>query len=251
MSNLDSELSERYQRQILAIGKEKQEELGKKTVVQVGLGGLGSPLALYLVAAGVGRLIIFEKDKLSLSNLGRQILYRTDELNLPKTEIGKKSLEALNPAVSIEIIPEWFTEETAEPILGNQAVDYLVDASDNFATKFLVNDLGVKYNIPFTIAGIQGFEGQILSVVPRKTACYRCLFGQPPKKRDPNPLPVVAPTCGVVGSIEAAEVIKGCLGMGEMLTDRLLIANLEGAEFQSIPFHKDPNCMCQKKSKGS
>ncbi|MHA1777482.1 MAG: HesA/MoeB/ThiF family protein [Promethearchaeota archaeon] len=243
---LSPEMIERYQRQILVIGKEKQEELGSKTVLQVGLGGLGSPLALYLTASGIGKLIIFEQDNLSLSNLGRQILYRTDDVNFSKVEIGKKYLNALNPAVTVEIVPSWFTRESAGPVLKSQRIDYLVDASDNFATKFLVNDLGIQYNIPFTIAGIQGFEGQLLSVIPKKTACYRCLFGEPPKSKDSNPIPVLAPTCGVVGSLEASEVLKGLLGIGEMIVDRLLIVNLEDGEFQSIPFHRNPKCLCQK-----
>ncbi|MCF2138735.1 MAG: HesA/MoeB/ThiF family protein [Candidatus Lokiarchaeota archaeon] len=243
---ISSELLERYQRQILVIGKEKQELLASKTVVQVGLGGLGSPLALYLTASGIGKLIIFEKDELSLSNLGRQILYRTEEVNQSKGEIGKKHLESLNPFVSIQIIEKWFDEESAIAIFEKEHVDYIVDASDNFQTKFLVNDLGIRFNIPFTIAGIQGFEGQLLSVIPKKTACYRCLFGHPPEKIESKPIPVMAPTCGVVGSLEASEVIKSLLNIGDRITDRLMMISLDAGEFSSIPFRKNPDCFCQK-----
>ena len=212
---LTREELERYQRQILIIGKNGQDKLKQKKVLQVGLGGLGSPLSLYLVSSGIGELIIFENDSLSLSNLGRQILYNTDDVNKSKGDLAKSYLTKLNPNTKITLIKERFTEKSANNYLKNTQIDYLVDASDNFETKFLINDMGIKFNIPFTIAGIQGFDGQLISVDPHKTACYRCIFGDIPKTDRSKPIPVMSPTCGVVGSLEANEVLKGLLKRGK------------------------------------
>ncbi|QEE15081.1 ThiF family adenylyltransferase [Promethearchaeum syntrophicum] len=245
---LTSEELERYQRQILIIGKNGQELLKQKKVLQVGLGGLGSPLSLYLVSSGIGELIVFENDALSLSNLGRQILYNTEDVNMSKGGLAKSVLSKLNPNIKITIINERFTMQSAEKCLKNAKIDYLVDASDNFETKFLINDIGLKYNIPFTIAGIQGFDGQLISVNPHETACYRCIFGDMPKNDKLKPIPVMSPTCGVVGSLEANEVIKGLLKRGKRITDNLLMISLDLGDFTLIPIKKNPNCECQLKN---
>ncbi len=241
---LSNEELERYQRQILIIGKNGQELLKHKKVLQVGAGGLGSPLSLYLVSSGIGELILFENDFISLSNLGRQILYNTDDVNKSKGDLAKSYLTRLNPNIKITIINERFTEKTAEIYLKNAQIDYLVDASDNFETKFLINDLGLKYNIPFTIAGIQGFEGQLISVNPHNTACYRCVFGGIPKTDKSKTIPVMSPTCGVVGSLEANEVIKGLLNYGKRITNKLLMLSLDTGDFTIIPIKQNPNCLC-------
>ena len=137
---ITNEEKERYQRQILIIGKNGQELLKQKKVLQVGAGGLGSPLSLYLVSSGIGELILFENDFISLSNLGRQILYTTDDVNKSKGDLAKTYLTKLNPNTKITLINERFTEKSAEKYLKNEQIDYLVDASDNFETKFLIND---------------------------------------------------------------------------------------------------------------
>jgi len=244
---LTSKEMERYQRQLLIIGKNGQELLKQKKVLQVGAGGLGSPLSLYLVSSGIGELILFENDFLSLSNLGRQILYKTEEVNESKAVLAKSVLNKLNPNTKITLIKERFTEKSAEKLLRNENIDYLVDASDNFETKFLINDLGIKYNIPFTIAGIQGFDGQLISVDPHETACYRCIFGDIPKTDKSKQIPVMSPTCGVVGSLEANEVIKGLLERGKRITDNLLMISLDSGDFTLIPIKKNPKCVCQLK----
>ena len=241
---LTSNEMERYQRQILIIGKNGQELLKQKKVLQVGLGGLGSPLSLYLASSGIGELIVFENDSLSLSNLGRQILYNTDDVNKSKGDLAKVSLTKLNPNTKITLINERFTEKSAEKYLKNAQIDYMVDASDNFETKFLINDLGLKFDIPFTIAGIQGFEGQLISVNPHKTACYRCVFGGIPKTDKSKPIPVMSPTCGVVGSLEANEVIKGLLNYGKRITNKLLMISLDTGDFTLIPIKQNPQCLC-------
>ena len=241
---LTSEELERYQRQILIIGKDGQKLLKQKKVLQVGLGELGSPLSLYLVSSGIGELIVFENDSLSLSNLGRQILYNTDEVNKSKGDLAKSYLTKLNPNTKITLIKERFTEKSANNYLKNTQIDYLVDASDNFETKFLINDMGLKFNIPFTIAGIQGFDGQLISVDPHETACYRCIFGEIPKTDKSKPIPVMSPTCGVVGSLEANEVLKGLLKRGKRITDNLLMISLDSGDFTLIPIKKNRRCGC-------
>jgi len=244
---LTPQQKERYARAILEIGEQKQEELLQKTVLQVGAGGLGSPLSLYLTAMGVGELIIFEFDQVSLSNLGRQIMYKTGDVGTSKGQLTKERLEALNPDVKITLIEQKFSETTAQEYL--KRVDYLVDASDNFETKFLVNDLGIKYNIPFTIAGIQGFEGQLISVIPHKTPCYRCVFGEAPTSKRDSPIPVVGSTCGVVGSLQANEILKGLLNIGHRSLDSLTIVSLFDGDFVKIPIKCHPDCICQKSTK--
>ncbi len=236
---------ERYQRQILLIGEDGQNILKNKSVLQVGAGGLGCPLALYLVAAGIGKLVIFENDKISLSNLGRQILYSTNEIGLSKIQILKKKLNQLNPNVEIIIEEKWFSQENSINYLKESKIDYIVDASDNFETKFLVNDIGIKYNIPFTIAGIQGFEGQLISVIPHESTCYRCIFGDIPNYPNKGPIPVINSTCGVVGSLLANEVLKSILNRGKRILNQLLIVELENGDFSKIPIKINPKCKCQ------
>ncbi len=244
---LSAEELERYQRQILVIGEKNQILLKGKTVVQVGTGGLGGPLSLYLISAGIGHLVLFEDDVVSLSNLGRQILFRTEDLNKSKAEITYLQLHALNPHVRITVIQKRLTQQIADEYFPQFRIDYLVDASDNFETKFLMNDLGIQYKIPFTIAGIQGFDGQILSVVPHETACYRCIFGEPPPTKNKLPIPVISPTCGVLGSLEANEVIKGVLNLKGRLLNSLLMVNLEISDFSKIAISPNPMCHCQRK----
>ncbi len=243
---------ERYQRSILEIGEEKQQILKEKKVLQVGAGGLGSPLSLYLVASGIGELLLFENDILDLSNLGRQILYHSEEVGLSKAQLAKKKLQTLNPNVKISVIQERLTEKNAIDYL--EGVDYLVDASDNFETKHLINELSLQYKIPCTIAGIQGYDGQIISVDPHESACYRCCFGNlkdkevssssSTSKYPKSPIPVLAPTCGVVGSIQAMEVIKGLLGVGKRILNGILMVDLRNSEFTMVPIKKNPNCAC-------
>lgn len=241
---LSESQKERYLRQIAVIGEEKQEELLHKKVLQVGSGGLGSPLALYLTAMGVGELTIFEHDTVSLSNLGRQIMYRTEDIGKSKAELTYQRLHSLNPDVKINIVQEWLTMENADKYI--QGVDYLVDASDNFETKFLINDLGLKYNIPFTIAGIQGFEGQLISVDPHKTACYRCIFHEIPKTDKSKPIPVISPICGVMGSLQANEIVKGLLNIGQRTVNKVMLVSLFYGDFVRTPIKLNPRCLCQK-----
>ncbi len=242
---LSSEELARYHRQIIFFGEKVQKILKSKTILQIGAGGLGSPLSMYLVSAGIGKLIIYESDILELSNLGRQILYFTEDINNEKSKLAYDRLHKLNPNVEIVIHNTRFRMEEGRKLLEEEKVDYIVDASDNFETKFTVNDIGLEFNIPFTIAGIEGVEGQMISVIPHKTACYRCLFGDIPSHSKKKTIPVLSPTCGVVGSLEASEVIKGVLNRPKLATNCLLMINLDELEFRKIDFKPNPECRCR------
>lgn len=235
---------ERYERQIALIGAENQEKIMNSTVVQVGAGGLGSPLAYYLVSAGVGTLVIFEGDTIDISNLGRQILYTTDDLGLKKSTILKERLKALNPDVNLVVIEEYMDQQNGIEYL--KEADYLVDASDNFKTKFQTNDLSLEYGIPLTIASIAGYEGQILSILPGKTACYRCLYEKPPEIRPPWKRSVFNAVCGVFGSLQAAEVLKSLQGITPAFCDALGVMDLLKMEFAKIDLKINPECICSK-----
>ncbi|TFG20536.1 MAG: HesA/MoeB/ThiF family protein [Promethearchaeota archaeon] len=237
---------ERYARQLLEMSEEQQSSLLSKKVVQVGIGGLGSPLAYYLVAMGIGKLTIIEYDDISLSNLNRQIMYSTSEIGSFKGKISKDKLEALNSDVEIEVIEEKLTQKNYKKII--READYLVDASDNAKTKFLVNDIGLDLNIPFTIAGVREMEGQIMSVVPHETACYRCVFGKVKPKglvnNPPGPLGIYGFTAGVLGAMQAAEVIKGLLKMDGRLLNSMLMVDLLYMQFLNVKVSKNNNCIC-------
>lgn len=258
LKNMLSEIElERYSRQIKELGVEKQEELKDKAVLQIGAGGLGSPLALYLAAAGIGHLKIIDYDNVSLSNLNRQILYKTDDVDKQKHSIVKKKLKAFNPEIKITTINAKVNYENFP--LAIEDVDYLVDASDNLFTKFLVNDMALTYNVPCTIAGVQSMEGQIMSINPHKSACYRCVFGDTDandkdheqkqidtmeKQKRKDFLGILGFTCGVVGSLEAAEVVKGLIDTGNRLLDTLLMIDLSEMKFARISLSRDDTCKC-------
>ena len=231
---------ERYLRQMLVIGEDNQRQIREKRVLQVGLGGLGSPLAYYLVSAGIGELVVFEDDVLSLSNLGRQILYETPDIGKSKADLAKKRLEALNPDVKITIHKERLTYDNYKKYI--DGIDYLVDASDNFETKFLISDIGVIENIPFTIGAVQGFEGQVISTLPRRSACYRCVFREPPKDKVDRPIPVINSMCGLVGSFQSMEVLKGLIKEGIRVINALVILDGLRNELNIINLKKSKKC---------
>jgi len=237
---------ERYSRQLLEISEEEQSLLLSKEVVQVGIGGLGSPLAYYLVAMGVGKLRIIEYDRISLSNLNRQIMFNTSEISEEKALISKRKLEALNPDVEIKIFQQKLTKNNYKHLIAKP--DYLVDASDNAKTKFLVNDIGLEKDIPVTIAGVREMEGQIMSTIPHKTACYRCVFGNKTSKEltinPTTPLGIFGFTSGALGSFLAAEVIKGLLGMDGRLLNKMLMVDLQHMQFLNVNVNKNKNCIC-------
>ncbi len=240
----DDELR-RYSRQIVLkeVGGKGQKKLRESSVLIVGAGGLGCPAALYLTAAGIGKIGILDFDEVDVSNLQRQILHFTKDVGQLKTKSAAEKLKALNPNVTIQTFDMRLTPKNAREIV--KQYDYIIDGSDNFATKYIINDACIIEGIPFTIAGILKFDGQILTVIPHQTACYRCIFPSPPA-------PGIVPSCsqagvfgaipGIVGSIQASEAIKYLLGFGKLITNGILLINLTNIDFQKLSIQKAENC---------
>ena len=243
---LDGEKRLRYSRHTLIpeVGEEGQLKLLDSRVLLLGAGGLGSPSALYLAAAGVGRLGIVDDDKVDASNLQRQVLHSTGRLGEWKAESARRTLEELNPDVEVVPYRERLTSENVERILAD-GWDVIVDGADNFPTRYLINDAAVWHDIPLVHGSIYRFEGQATVFKPGAGPCYRCLFPLPPP-------PELAPSCaeggvlgvlpGIIGSLQASEALKLCLGIGEPLVGRLLLFDALATEFSEVRLRRDPNC---------
>ncbi len=205
---------------------------------------MGSPFALYLVAAGIKELTIVDNDTLSISNLQRQILYSESQIGMEKVLAANERLSTLNSEVEIKIHKEYVNENSIEKYIKNQ--DFIVDCSDNFKTKFLVNRVAVDFGVKAIIAGIKDFFGQIITINPKVSACYECVFNRP-KTLDPSesPLPVIGVTPGILGTLEALEVIKTTLGLPN-LENKLLMVNLLNLSFDIIDLVRSENCFCSK-----
>lgn len=234
---LTKEQRERYARHLLIrdIGTQGQEKLAEGSVLVIGTGGLGSPAALYLTAAGVGRVGIADADVVDLSNLQRQVLHGTPDLGRPKVDSAEETLHALNPEVKIEKFGEYVTADNIMTLVGKY--DFVLDCTDNFPTKFLINDACVLADKPFVHAGIYEFSGQLMTVLPHQTPCYRCIFGtEPPKDAFPNGgVPgVVGAVAGVIGSLEALEAIKFLTGAGQLLAGSLLTFDGRTMKFRTV-----------------
>lgn len=244
MFDFTEEELQRYSRHILLqdVGVEGQEKIHSGKVLVVGAGGLGSPVALYLAAAGVGTIGIVDGDVVDLSNLQRQIIHFTPDVGRPKVESAKEKIEQLNPNVKVITHKEFLMADNALDIVKDY--DFVVDATDNFPVKFLINDACVMAGKPFSHGGILRFEGQTFTHLPG-TACYRCLFPAPPPA---NAVPtcsqagVLGAIAGMLGTIQAAEVLKYLTGVGELLTDRLLSFNARTMDFRTIKTKRHDGC---------
>jgi adenylyltransferase/sulfurtransferase len=253
---LTTDQIERYSRQILVpdLGGKGQIRLRQARVLVIGAGGLGSPAAFYLAAAGVGTLGLVDSDRVELSNLQRQILHATPDIGRHKVESARAKLTLLNPDVEISLYPARFEEDNGADI----ARDYhfIIDGSDNFSTKFLVNDLAIKLDIAFSHAGIVRLQGQTMTVIPGKSACYRCLFKTSPPPEEIlscQQAGILGAVAGTIGSIQATEAIKYLTGFDEgLLTDRLLTYDAKNMNFHTVEVRRDPACIAcgTVKSKG-
>jgi len=237
---------ERYSRQILVpdLGGKGQIRLRQGSVLVVGAGGLGSPAAYYLAAAGVGALGLIDPDQVELSNLQRQILHGTADIGRKKVESAQAKLAELNPGVTLIPHPVRLERANAAEIIKNY--DFIVDGSDNFDTKFLVNDTAVALGIPFSHAGIVRLQGQAMTVIPHRSACYRCLFKQPPPPEELlscQQAGILGAVAGTIGSIQATEAIKFLAGFEDgLLTDRLLTYDARAMKFHTVDVRRDPQC---------
>jgi molybdopterin/thiamine biosynthesis adenylyltransferase len=245
-AGLDESQRARYSRHLLIpeIGVRGQQRLLDAKVLLIGAGGLGSPAALYLAAAGVGRLGIVDDDVVDESNLQRQVLHSTAALGEPKVESAARRLRGLNPDVEVVPYGERLTADNIDPIL-DEDWDVVVDGADNFPTRYLLNDASVWHGVPVVHGSIFRFEGQATVFKPGAGPCYRCLFPEPPP-------PELAPSCaeggvlgvlpGVIGSIQGAETLKLVLGIGEPLIGRLLLYDALAATFDQVAVRRDPKC---------
>ena len=245
MSLTESQL-ERYARNIRLepIGRAGQEKLLASSVLIVGVGGLGSPAALYLAAAGVGTIGLLDGDAVDLSNLQRQIAHGTADVGTRKVVSAREAIGAINPDVTVRTYDRWATAESLAEII--EGYDFAIDAVDNPVTKFLINDACCARRVPFCHAGILEFEGQLMTVLPGQTACCRCVFGGPPSVRanDDSPLQagVLGVVPGVIGTLQATEAIKTLLGIGDLLTDCLLTYDALTMHFRKVPVPRNPHC---------
>lgn len=224
-------------------GPHSQERLRAGRVMVVGCGGLGSPALYYLAAAGVGLLGLMDSDKVEISNLQRQILHATPDIGRPKVDSAVGRLRALNPHVRLSPHPEHLTADNARDFFA--PYDLILDATDNFAAKYLINDVCIALKKPFIHASISGFCGQLLAVLPGKSACLRCLFPEPPPLAGVEAPPAAGPLGaipGVIGSLQAVEAIKFLTGIGALLTDTLL--TYDGLEAEFRPIHAKRKHAC-------
>ena len=236
----------RYSRHLLIpeVGEAGQQRLLDARVLLVGAGGLGSPASLYLAAAGVGTLGIVDADVVDDSNLQRQIVHSTERLGEPKVVSAQRTIEALNPDVTVLPFEERLTSENVERILAH-GWDVVVDGADNFPTRYLVNDASIWHGIPVVHGSIYRFEGQVTVFAPGEGPCYRCLYPAPPP-------PELAPSCaeggvlgvlpGIVGSLQASEALKLILGAGDTLTGRLLLFDALHTTFDEVAVRRDSSC---------
>jgi len=232
------------------IGEEGQRRLSEGRVLVVGAGGLGSPAALYLAAAGVGRIGIMDGDAVEPSNLQRQILHGTADLGRPKAESAAESLRALNPEVDVRPMAERLTAENGPRVLAEY--DAVVDATDSFASKFLIAELCHAAGKPYAHGGIAQFTGQVLTVRPGLSACLRCVFERPP---EPEPGPARGPlgaVTGVIGSVQAAEAIKLLLGIpdAELLVNRVFVFDAWRMTARVVRVARRPGCALCDNSAG-
>ncbi len=237
---------ERYSRQIMIpdLGGKGQIRLRERRVLVVGAGGLGSPAALYLAAAGIGTLGIVDSDRVELSNLQRQILHSTTDLGRRKVDSAKDRLNQLNPEVEVETHPVRLNQDNAFQIM--EGYDFVIDGSDNFETKFLVNDVAVTLGKAFSHAGIIRFQGQTITVIPHRSACYRCIFKEPPAPGEIQSCQqagILGAIGGTLGSLQATEAIKYFLGLQEeLLINRLLTYDAKEMKFRTLEMRQDPQC---------
>lgn len=236
---------QRYSRHIILkeVGGKGQKKLLDGKVLIIGAGGLGAPIALYLAAAGVGTIGIADADVVDVTNLQRQVIHFTPDVGKPKVDSAAEKMRAINPDVTVHTYQEWVTAANIADLIADY--DFVIDGTDNFAAKFLINDACVLGKKPYSHGGILQFVGQTLTVRPGKSPCYRCLFPQPPPKD-------AIPTCsqagvigvlpGVIGTIQATEAVKFLLEKGDLLTGSILMYDALGMDFRKVPISRNPRC---------
>ncbi|UCF99501.1 MAG: HesA/MoeB/ThiF family protein [Spirochaetaceae bacterium] len=236
---LSAQDKQRYHRQIIlpSWGEGTQALLKDSCVFVAGAGGLGSPVALYLAAAGVGILRICDSGEVELSNLNRQILHTENRIDENKANSAKKTLKGTNPTIQVVPLTETITSDNLASLVGEARL--MIDCLDNFQTRYILNQHAVKTGLPFVHAGVNGLCGQIAFIHPPETACLACLVSEAPPSEI---FPILGATAGLLGCLEALEALKYLTGTGELLKGRLLFCDGETMQFQEVSFAKDPAC---------
>ena len=239
-NKLNADEKNRYFRQLILpdFGEEKQLKLKAAKVLVIGAGGLGSSAIFYLASTGIGTIGIVDNDKVEISNLQRQILHFSSDIGIKKIESAKMKISDLNPSIDIKIYDAFFDEHKADEII--KKYDFVLDCTDNFASKNFINSVCVKQNKPFSHAGVLEYQGQVMTIIPHKTACYKCLFSDEPPVNNSKAIIGVVP--GIVGILQAAEAIKFFLNLGDLLTDSLLVYDFLRADFRKIKIKKNDGC---------
>jgi molybdopterin/thiamine biosynthesis adenylyltransferase len=234
---LDQSDEARYERQVRLFGAEGQRRLERATALVVGAGGLGSSVSVYLAVAGVGRIVVVDGDVVEMSNLNRQILHWTKDIGRPKAVSAAETIRELNPEVEVGAVSLFADEENLAGLVGE--ADLVVDALDNFPSRYLLNRAALDEGVPLFHGAISGFDGQATTIIPKRTPCLRCVFPRSPPKETS---PALGATCGVIGSIQASEAIKYLTGEGKLLSGRLLIWDGLRAKCDEIPIERNPRC---------
>ena len=227
----------RYKRQIQLFGRDGQEKLKRAKIFIAGAGGLGSPIAIYLAVAGIGTITIVDRDTVDESNLNRQILHYERDIGKKKTESAEEKLRMINPDIRINAISTTIEETNVLGLVDDS--DCIIDALDNFATRYLLNKAAITKKIPLFHGAIRGMNGQATTIIPGSTPCLRCIFHTPPPE---EVVPAVGVTAGIIGMIQATEVIKYFTGNGSLLANRLFIWEGLEARAEEILIEKDPSC---------
>ncbi|RAK12454.1 adenylyltransferase/sulfurtransferase [Halanaerobium saccharolyticum] len=243
--DLTEEEIERYSRHIILkdLGGTGQQKIKDAKVLVVGAGGLGSPVAFYLAAAGVGTLGLVDSDHVDLTNLQRQILHTTEDTGRPKVDSAREKLEAMNPNVEVKTYNQYLNKDNVEAIIADY--DIIVDGVDNFPTRYLLNDACVMAGKPLVEAGILQFSGQLTTIMPGEGPCYRCIFAEPPKE---GAIPscqeagVLGAIAGTIGTLQATEVLKLITGIGRPLVGRMLVYDAKDLSFREVEVKKSDSC---------
>jgi len=227
----------RYDRQLGIISEDGQLKLKNSTVLIVGLGGLGSVASIFLAAAGVGRMLLVDKDVVELSNLNRQILYNTNDIGKAKADLAKEKLNKLNPYINIESFRLRVEDEDFKDLVKKS--DIVLDCLDNWRSRFVLNKLCVEHRKPLIHAGVREFYGQLFTIIPGETPCLNCLLPkQPPEEK----IQVIGVTPGILGTLQATEAIKYLIGRGTSLKNLLLLVDLSTMEFKKLKIQRNPTC---------
>jgi adenylyltransferase/sulfurtransferase len=238
----------RYARQVILpeIGRAGQEKLAGASVLIVGAGGLGSPAAIYLAAAGVGHLTIADADEVRINNLNRQILFGENDLGQLKVDAAKKRLTEINSNIDLSMMRR-INNANVDEVIADKKIDIVLDGTDNFETRYIINDACVNRKIPFVQGSVLGWRGQISVFDSKQGPCYQCLYPEePPAELAPTCVEagVIGVTTGIVGVLEAAEVLKLILNEANVLVGKMLLVDLLKTDFRTVEVVKDPKCRC-------